>query len=619
MEFLPISKQDMKKRGWEQLDFVYIVGDAYVDHPSFGHAIISRLLEAEGYKIGIISQPNWRNIEEFKRLGKPRLGFLVSSGNVDSMVNHYSVFKKRRKKDFYSPGGKAGLRPDRAVAVYCNKIREAYKDVPIIIGGIEASLRRFGHYDYWDDKIRRSILMDSRADMAIYGMGETTIVEVADALQAGIDIKDIIWLRGTVFKQKNLDNIQDYVVLPSFNDVQESKEEYANSFVQQYKNQNHFNGKTLVEPYDKHVFVVQNPPTLPLSKKEMDRVYGLSYARDYHPIYKEQGGVPALEEVKYSITSNRGCFGGCHFCALSFHQGRVIQCRSAESIIQEGEKLAQDTMFKGYIHDVGGPTANFRQSACSKQEKEGACHHKDCLYPKACGNLNINHKEYVSILKGLRSIKGVKKVFVRSGIRYDYAIYDKDPSFLDELVKHHISGCLKIAPEHVSDEVLQRMGKPPKHVYEKFVKKYNQLNKKHGKKQFIIPYFISSHPGSTLKHAVELAEYLKETGFVPDQVQDFYPTPGTISTCMYYTGYDPLTMEKVHVPKSMEEKQMQRALLHFNKPENYNLVEKALKKANRIDLIGYREYCLIRPRKGRNKDEHIKKASKYNRRKSKRV
>ncbi len=619
MDFLPISKKDMKKRGWEQLDFVYIVGDAYVDHPSFGHAIISRLLEAEGYKVGIIAQPDWKDIEAFKKLGKPRLGFLVSSGNVDSMVNHYSVFKKKRKKDFYSPGGKTGLRPDRGVAVYCNKIREAYKDVPIIIGGIEASLLRLGHYDYWDDKVRRSILMDSRADMAIYGMGEKPIVEVADALQAGIDIKDITWIKGTVFKQKTLEHLEDYLLLPSFEDIQTSKEKYAKSFIQQYKNQNHYHGKILVEPYDKHMFVAQNPPPLPLTKEEMDRVYRLPYKRDAHPIYKALGGVPALEEVKFSITSNRGCFGGCHFCALSFHQGRVIQCRSAESIIEEGKKLVDNQGFKGYIHDVGGPTANFRQPACKKQLKEGACHQKDCLHPKPCSNLNIDHKEYVSILKRLRSIKGVKKVFVRSGIRYDYAIYDKDTTFLDELVQHHISGCLKIAPEHISDEVLYRMGKPSKDVYEKFVTKYNQFNQKHGKKQFIIPYFISSHPGSTLKHAVELAEYLKETGFVPDQVQDFYPTPGTISTCMYYTGYDPLTMEKVYVSKSMEEKQMQRALLHFNKPENYNLVVKALKKAGRLDLIGYGKKCLIRPKKRRNGDEYTKKTSKYYRKKSKRI
>lgn len=619
MNFLPISKKDIKKRGWEQLDFVFVVGDAYVDHPSFGHAIISRLLEAEGYKVGIIAQPDWKNADEFKKLGKPRLGFLVSSGNVDSMVNHYSVFKKRRKKDYYSPGGKKGLRPDRAVTVYCNKIREAYKDVPIIIGGIEASLRRFGHYDYWDNKVRRSILMDSRADIAIYGMGEKPIVEIADALQAGIDIKDITWIKGTVYKQKELDNIKDCILLPCFKDIQTSKEKYAKSFMKQYTNQNHYSGKPLAEPYDKNLFIVQNPPPDPQTKEEMDRVYRLPYVRDYHPIYREVGGIPALEEVKFSITSNRGCFGGCHFCALSFHQGRVIQCRSVESIIEEGKKLVQDKDFKGYIHDVGGPTANFRHAACSKQEIKGACTHKDCLYPKACDNLKIDHKEYVNILKQLKSIEGVKKVFVRSGIRFDYAIYDKDTTFLNELIQHHISGYLKIAPEHVSDEVLYRMGKPSKDIYEKFVNKFNQLNKKHNKKQFIIPYFISSHPGSTLKHAIELGVYLKETGFVPDQVQDFYPTPSTLSTCMYYTGYDPLTMEKVYVPKSMEEKQMQRALLHFNKPENYDLVLKALKKENRTDLIGYVKHCLIPPLKRRGKNEYHKKTTKHNRKQSKRI
>lgn len=616
---LPVSKEDMKNRGWNELDFVYIIGDAYVDHPSFGHAIISRVLEANGYKVGIISQPDWKDVNAFKRLGKPRLGFLISSGNVDSMVNHYSVFKKRRKKDAYSPGGKSGSRPDRAAIVYASKVREAYKDVPVIIGGLEGSLRRFAHYDYWDDKIRRSILMDAKADLVIYGMGEKPVVEVADALNAGIKIKDIQWIKGTVFKSNTLENIQEYVMLPSYESIVESKKSYAKSFMIQYKNNNHFCGKTLVEQYDANTFVIQNPPPEPMNKEEMDAVYALPYMGTYHPMYEELGGVPALEEVKFSITSTRGCFGNCSFCALAYHQGRVVQPRSRASIIEEGKKLSQREDFKGYIHDVGGPTANFRQAACEKQRLYGTCTEKDCLFPEPCGNLNIDHREYIDILRELRKIKGVKKVFVRSGVRYDYAIYDKSKEFLEELCRYHISGYLKVAPEHVSDEVLRRMGKPSKAVFDKFVKEFKNINKRIGKEQYIIPYFISSHPGSTLQDAVELATYMKENGFIPEQVQDFYPTPGTLATCMYFTGYDPRNMEEVYVPKSKEEKAMQRALLQFNRPENYDLVYKALMKAGRKDLIGFDNKSLIKPRNRRNSDGDNKKAPSNIGRKRKRI
>ncbi len=617
MAFLPTTKEDMKRRGWKQLDFVFITGDAYVDHPSFGHAIISRILEANGYKIGIISQPDWRQIDSFTQLGKPRLAFLVSSGNVDSMVNHFTVFKKRRRRDSYSPGGKAGLRPDRATIVYAGKAREAFKDVPIILGGIEGSLRRFGHYDYWNDKVRRSVLMDSKADMLIYGMGEKPIIEIADALDAQIPINEIKWIKGTVFKSKELKDIRDYRMLPSFNEITKSKKVYARSFLIQYKNHNHYSGRPLVEQYDTNTFIVQNPPPEPLKVEEIDQIYELPYMRDYHPIYKKEGGVPALEEVKFSITSTRGCFGGCSFCALAYHQGQVVQPRSSKSIIAEGKKISKDKGFKGYIHDVGGPTANFRCSACEKQKKYGSCEDKDCLFPEPCKSLVIDHEDYINILRELRDIEGVKKVFIRSGVRYDYVIYDKDRKFLEELVKHHISGFLKIAPEHISDVVLSRMGKPSRKVYERFVKEYQKMNQKVGKEQYIIPYFISSHPGSTLNEAIELAVYLKKTGFIPEQVQDFYPTPGTLSTCMYYTETDPRTMETIYVPKSMEEKQMQRALIQFNRPENHGKVYKALIKAGRKDLIGYDRDCLIKPkdRNRRKKNAHIGKTSPDNKRK----
>lgn len=595
MNFLPINKDDMNKRGWNELDFIIVTGDAYVDHPSFGTAIISRLLESKGYKVGIIAQPNWKDANSFNVLGKPKLAFLVNSGCIDSMVNHYSVAKKPRSKDVYSPGGKAGMRPDRAVIVYCNKIREVYKNIPIIIGGIEASLRRLAHYDYWDNKIRRSILLDSAADLLIYGMGEHQILEIAQCLSTGIDIKDITFIKGTVYKSKSIEAAYDYIQLSDYETIINSKKSYAESFLIQYNNTDAITAKTLIEKY-KDYYVVQNPPSLPLSRSELDSVYALNYERNYHPIYENQGGIPAIEEVKFSITSNRGCFGSCNFCALAFHQGRVLQSRSHLSIIAEAEKMTWDHNFKGYIHDVGGPTANFRQAACDKQSKYGVCRDKQCLFPTPCKQLKIDHKDYLNLLTKLRTIPKVKKVFIRSGIRYDYLIYDKDETFFEQLCKYHISGQLKVAPEHVSSYVLEKMGKPKKEIYDKFIKKYKQINEKLGMKQYIVPYLMSSHPGSDLKAAIELAEYLRDIGHMPEQVQDFYPTPGTLSTCMYYTELDPRTMTKVYVPKSPHEKAMQRALMQYRKPQNYDLVYEALKKANRLDLVGYDKKCLIRPK-----------------------
>lgn len=595
MNFLPINKDDMNKRGWNELDFIIVTGDAYVDHPSFGTAIISRLLESKGYKVGIIAQPNWKDANSFNVLGKPKLAFLVNSGCIDSMVNHYSVAKKPRSKDVYSPGGKAGMRPDRAVIVYCNKIREVYKNIPIIIGGIEASLRRLAHYDYWDNKIRRSILLDSAADLLIYGMGEHQILEIAQCLSSGIDIKDITFVKGTAYKSKSIEAAYDYIQLPDYETIINSKKGYAESFLVQYNNTDAITAKTLIEKY-KDYYVVQNPPSPPLSRSELDSVYALNYERNYHPIYENQGGIPAIEEVKFSITSNRGCFGSCNFCALAFHQGRVLQSRSHLSIIAEAEKMTWDHNFKGYIHDVGGPTANFRQAACDKQSKYGVCRDKQCLFPTPCKQLKIDHKDYLNLLTKLRTIPKVKKVFIRSGIRYDYLIYDKDETFFEQLCKYHISGQLKVAPEHVSSYVLEKMGKPKKEIYDKFIKKYKQINEKLGMKQYIVPYLMSSHPGSDLKAAIELAEYLRDIGHMPEQVQDFYPTPGTLSTCMYYTELDPRTMTKVYVPKSPHEKAMQRALMQYRKPQNYDLVYEALKKANRLDLVGYDKKCLIRPK-----------------------
>ena len=598
MDFLPISREDMRRRGWEQCDFVYISGDAYVDHPSFGPAIISRLLEAHGYKVGIIAQPDWKNPESVQILGKPRLGFLVSAGNMDSMVNHYTVSKKRRAQDSYTPGGVMGKRPDYATIVYCNLLRSVYKDSPIIIGGIEASLRRLAHYDYWSNKLKRSILLDSQADIISYGMGEHSIIEIADALDSGIDIKDITFIDGTVYRTKNLDSVYDYKLLPDFTELQKDKKEYAKSFFVQYSNTDPFSGKRLVEPYEGHIFVVQNPPAKPLSQEEMDDTYDLPYMRTYHPSYEAAGGVPAIREIKFSLISNRGCFGACSFCALTFHQGRIIQARSHESLIKEAKLLAEEPDFKGYIHDVGGPTANFRYPACAKQMTKGACPNKQCLFPEPCKNLRADHSDYIQLLRKLRAIPKVKKVFIRSGIRFDYLLADSNRNFLRELCEYHVSGQLKVAPEHVADSVLKLMGKPKNSVYRQFVKEYNAMNEKLGKKQYLVPYLMSSHPGSDMKAAVELAEHLRDLGYMPEQVQDFYPTPSTISTCMYYTGYDCRTMEKVYVPTNPHEKAMQRALIQYRNPKNYDLVVEALKIAGRTDLIGYDKRCLVRPRGG---------------------
>ena len=602
-QFLPICKEDMQKRGWQQLDFVYVCGDAYVDHPSFGHAIITRVLEAHGYKVGFIIQPDWKDKNSITEYGEPRLGFLVSSGNMDSMVNHYSVSKKRRQKDAFTPGGEMGKRPDYATTVYCNLIRQTYKKTPIIIGGIEASLRRMAHYDYWSNKLKRSVLLDSGADLISYGMGERSIVEIAEALDSGLAIEDITYIDGTVCKVKSLERVYDAIVLESWDELNYDKLNYAKSFYKQYCNTDPFSGKRLVEPYSDHLFVVQNPPAKPLSQSEMDRIYSLPYTRTYHPSYEALGGVPAIEEVKYSLISNRGCFGGCNFCALTFHQGRIIQTRSHESLIEEAKKFIWDKDFKGYIHDVGGPTANFRFPACEKQLEKGACVTKQCLFPQPCKNIKIDHKDYLQLLRKLRELPNVKKVFVRSGIRFDYLIADKDETFFRELCEHHISGQLKVAPEHISDAVLQIMGKPNNNVYQSFTKKYKDINDKLGKKQFLVPYLMSSHPGSTLKEAVALAEYLRDLGYMPEQVQDFYPTPSTISTCMYYTGVDPRTMTSVCVPKNPHEKSMQRALIQYRNPKNYDLVLEALKSAGRMDLVGYDKHCLIRPKN--NKGHYI--------------
>jgi len=596
-DYLPICNEDMVQRGWDQCDFVFVTGDAYVDHPSFGPAIISRVLESFGYKVGIIAQPDWKNNESIKILGEPRLGFLVSSGNMDSMVNHYTVAKKHRHIDAYSPGGEMGKRPDHATVVYCNMIRKLYKNIPIIVGGIEGSLRRLAHYDYWSDKVKRSILLDSQADIVSYGMGEHSIVEIAEALNSGIDIKDITFINGTVFKAKNLDSVYDALELPSYESILGSKKEFARSFYIQYCNTDPFSGKRLVEKYKDNEYIVQNPPAKPLTQSEMDRVYSLPYMRDYHPSYSEAGGIPAIIEVKFSLTSNRGCFGGCNYCALTFHQGRILQTRSHESIVAEANQLIWDKDFKGYIHDVGGPTANFRHIACEKQATKGACINKQCLYPTPCKNLKVDHSDYLALLRKLRNLPNVKKVFIRSGIRFDYLVQDKDDTFFNELCENHVSGQLKVAPEHISDSVLELMGKPKNSVYEEFIAKFKKINKDIGKNQFVVPYLISSHPGSTLKEAVALAEYLRDLGYMPEQVQDFYPTPSTISTCMYYTELDPRTLQEVYVPNSPHEKAMQRALIQYRNPKNYDLVVEALTKANRKDLIGFDKKCLVRPRR----------------------
>ena len=601
MPFLPVTMEEVKERGWEQLDFVYICGDAYVDHPSFGAAIICRTLENAGYKVGIIPQPDWNKKEDFMKLGEPRLAFLVSSGNIDSMVNHYSVAKKRRQKDAYSPGGKIGCRPDRADIVYCNKLREIYKKTPIVLGGIEASLRRLSHYDYWDNKVRRSILLDSGADLVLFGMGEHQIIELAEALDSGLPMQEITFIRGSVYKTKDPDRAFDAIHLPDYHEVVQSKTKFAESFLIQYQNTDAFS-KTLVEKY-KEWYVVQNPPSFPLQTAELDKVYSYHYMRTYHPMYEKEGGIPAIEEVKFSLISNRGCFGNCNFCALAFHQGRVVTARSHDSIVEEAKNMVWEPDFKGYIHDVGGPTANFRQAACQKQLTKGACKNKQCLFPTKCEQLKVDHKDYVMLLRKLREIPKVKKVFIRSGIRYDYLIYDKDPTFFEELCKYHVSGQLKVAPEHISPKVLAKMGKPTKEIYNKFVKRYTEINRKIHKEQYLVPYLMSSHPGSDLQAAIELAEYLREIGHQPEQVQDFYPTPGTLSTAMYYTELDPRTMEKVYVPKTPHEKAMQRALIQYKAPQNYHLVLEALKKAHREDLIGYDKHCLIRPRQSLKKQE----------------
>lgn len=586
----------MKRLGLSQMDFVYISGDAYVDHPSFGAAIITRVLEAHGYTVGIISQPDWRDETSITEFGEPRLGFLVSAGNMDSMVNHYSVSKKHRKTDAFTPGGVMGKRPDYAVVVYGNLIRRVYKKTPVILGGIEASLRRLAHYDYWSDRLKRSVLLDSGADLISYGMGERSIVEIAEALDSGIAVQDITFIPGTVFKTKSLENVYDAVVLPSYEELKSDKLNYARSFYTQYCNTDPFSGKCLAEPYGEHLYIVQNPPQKPLSQEEMDEIYRYPYMRDYHPSYEKAGGVPAVQEVKFSLVSNRGCFGGCSFCALTFHQGRIIQTRSHESLISEAVSMTEDKDFKGYIHDVGGPTADFRHPSCEKQLTKGVCKNRQCLFPEPCKNLRAEHADYISLLRKLRSIPKVKKVFIRSGIRFDYVLADRKDTFLRELCEHHVSGQLKVAPEHVSDQVLKKMGKPPNHVYETFVKKYKKMNKELHKEQYLVPYLMSSHPGSTLKDAILLAEHIRELGYMPEQVQDFYPTPSTISTCMYYTGVDPRDMSPVYVPKDPHEKAMQRALIQYRDPKNYDLILEALKKGGRMDLVGYEKHCLIRPR-----------------------
>ena len=609
--FLPMNKKEMKERGWEQADFVYICGDAYVDHPSFGAAIITRLLEDAGYKVAFIAQPDWNDESSIAVCGEPRLAFIVSAGNMDSMVNHYTSFKKRRHQDAYTPGGGFSGRPNRPTIVYSNLIRKTYKKTPILLGGIEASLRRLAHYDYWSDKVKRSVLLDSGADLLMYGMGEHSILEIAEALDSGIAVQDITYIRGTVFKCRDLEELSgDYELLPSYEEITESKETFAKSYYRQYVNTDAITAKRLVEPYKKKEYLVQNPPSLPLTQEEMDHVYELPYMRAWHPSYDKLGGVPALKEIKFSLTSNRGCFGGCSFCALTFHQGRRIQVRSQESIIKDPD-------FKGYIHDVGGPTADFRHTACEKQLKYGVCANKQCLFPKPCANMNADHSDYITLLRRLRALPGVKKVFIRSGIRFDYVLADKKDHFLEELCKYHVSGQLKVAPEHICDSVLKLMGKPENQVYEKFAKAYRNMNKKLGKKQYMVPYLMSSHPGSHLKEAIALAEYIRDLGYMPEQVQDFYPTPGTISTCMYYTGLDPRTMKEVYVPVTLKEKQMQRALIQYRNPENYDIVKAALIKAGREDLIGFDEHCLIPPRKMGHNYHPGKKVSADNTAKSK--
>ena len=640
MSFLPVSREDMRRQNITQLDFVYVCGDAYVDHPSFGSAIIGRVLVSRGYSVGMICQPDWRDPASIAVLGEPRLGFLVSAGNMDSMVLHYTVAKKRRHEDLYSPGGKGDCRPDRAVIVYCNLIRRTFRHTPVIIGGIEASLRRLGHYDYWSDKVRRSILLESGADLLSYGMGERSIVAIADALASGIPARDITYIDGTVYKTRDEESIYDAVRLPDFSEISEDSErgrrKYAESYAVQYANTDPFQAKRIYEGYGNGVrgsdgsdhgsgmtYVVQNPPAKPLTQMEMDDIYALPYMRRWHPMYDRQGGIPALAEIRFSLTSNRGCFGECNFCALTMHEGRIVQARSHESILREAQQMIREKDFKGYIHDVGGPTAEFRAPACDKQLKYGACVHKRCLYPRPCSNLRVDHSDYLKLLKELRSLDGVKKVFVRSGFRFDYLMADRDRNFLRELCRYHVSGQLRVAPEHISDNVLREMGKPPVKVYNAFVHEFEKVNRELGMKQYIVPYLMSSHPGSRLSDAIALAEYIRDMGYMPEQVQDFYPTPGTVSTTMYYTGLDPLSMQPVYVARNPHEKAMQRALIQYRRPENYDLVKEALQKEGREDLIGFGPRCLIPPRKmaehsahstGRNVHSHKKPSGRRKRR-----
>ena len=603
----PLSAQECKARGFDGLDFVYISGDAYIDHPSFGTAIIARVLQSRGFSVGILAQPDWHSVDAFRALGKPRLAFLVSAGNLDSMVDHYTAAKKRRSDDAYTPGGKAGKRPDRAVIVYANRCREAYPHVPVLIGGIEASLRRFAHYDYWDDRVRHSILYDAGADLLMYGMGERSIVEIAERLDAGVPVHEIRDVAGTCFRVNDAAEVPDAILLPSYTEVAADRRKYAEAFAVQFEEQDAIRGKRLMQPHEKG-FLVQNPPQPPLSEAEMDAVYALPFTRRPHPSYREP--IPAIDEVKFSITSCRGCFGGCNFCALTFHQGRVISARSHDSILKEAEKMIRDPDFRGYIHDVGGPTANFRKPACQKQLRSGVCKNRSCIGYERCPNLEVSHADYVSLLKKLRALPGVKKVFIRSGVRFDYVLYDKSDAFLRELCAHHISGQLKIAPEHIADRTLYYMNKTPHDLYEQFISRYERMSAQLGKKQYIVPYLMSSHPGCTLEDAIALAEYLKKIGHRPQQVQDFYPTPGTVSTCMYYTGLDPRTMRPVYVPRKPEEKAMQRALMQFFLPSNFNTVRKALRQAHREDLIGTDKYALVPPERMRQMRDMPKKNAK---------
>ena len=611
-KFLPVTPDEVHAAGRDVPDFVYVCGDAYVDHPSFGAAIISRVLEDAGFVVAMLPQPDYKSCQAMKPFGRPRLGFLVSSGNIDSMVCHYTAAKKKRTTDYYSPGGRAGYRPDRAVIVYCNRIREAYGDVPIIIGGLEASLRRFAHYDYWDNRVRRSILVDSRADILSYGMGEKSILRIAQLLDKGVPVKKIRDVRGTAYLCKREDAIHYPTVEESFDydQLKTDKAAYARAFAIQYKNNDAISGRAITEYYGDRM-LVQNPPMPPLEREELDRVYALPYMRAVHPMYEKDGGVPAISEVKFSITHNRGCFGGCNFCALAFHQGRSVRSRSIESVVREAEIIAAMPDFKGYIHDVGGPTANFRHPSCQQQLKHGVCQEKRCLVPTPCKNLDADHREYIELLRAVEQVPGVKKVFIRSGIRFDYMLEDKSDAFFEKLVRDHISGQLKVAPEHCSTHVLRCMGKPDIGVYDDFRGNFFRLTKKAGKEQYLVPYLMSSHPGSRLSDAVELALYIRRIGLSPEQVQDFYPTPGTASTVMYYTGIDPLTGKKVYTATDYKEKQMQRALLQYWRPENRRLVMEALHRCGREDLIGYGPDCLIRPgRSGRQQDKTDKTGKK---------